>query len=453
MAPAPKLGPEAKDAQGRYVVRMAVVGGYGKGAFIGKHHDTGMHYATQLNIFNEENEHPIVFETVAAALNIDAKLAQEGGRKMGIKRVYDSYQQLIEKEAKLPEDQRAHAVSIRVPYAYQHQVIRDFIEAGYHIAGDKPNAIRPSDALWQKKQVDKDGLVMAITYTYSGSPMVMEMRQRVKDTGYKNFSGFRGLYPQGWIIELGKNENFRLQEEHTGGWGVLADLGASHTLTDLEFISGLEIEKIQAKIRTIPNHSVPAECTEVDNYGATLLELGDGTGFTIPATASWAQVASTFGNDHQLNADGIIRSLEWKNTCIPGAGPEVLGIFENGRYTFIPRDPFFRDKDKNSLFTSKEALRAMKGPVAHGEALDMWFGAIYRNFGDLVGEAVYGIKAPEEAKIVRNADNGLRTAWFLYKVAESHIDGQVEVDAKFDEEAIPALEDKVQSGYLDLIKT
>ena len=424
------------DQNGRAIVRTAVIGGH-KG-FIAYHHDAGMFLANQLS--EKFDKTPIVFETVASALHKNPDLAVEGGKRRCIQRVYRTHEELIEGELKLPLEERATVASIRLPNTEQHKVVTDFLNAGIHVVVDKPNAATPSDAYAQWMLAQKNDLVGVVTFSYAGSAMVREMEKRIAQDGINTFTAFHGFYPQGWIIGLPKEKNFRLQYEATGGFGVSADLGATHTLTDLEFITGLLIQKITANLRTIPNHPDPAQCSEVDNYGQALLTLGDGKSDVL-ASAYWSQVAGTDGNDHELRADGLKKSYRWVNSVIPGAGSEVLLELKDGQYTVIPRDP-------NAGFLSAAAKRGCKAPVAHGEGFDHWFAAIYREAGALVAEKLYGMPAPQESAVARTLEHGARSLFYLWKLAESHARGGVPVDARFDPASIPGLEQYVRDNYL-----
>jgi len=421
-------------------IRLALVGG--KGGFIAYHHDTGIHLATQANERSGSDPY-VAFEVVASALHQDAETSIAAGERREIIRPYGSYQELIAGEAKKRLDERAVAASIRLPNDQQHKAVKAFLEAGYHIIVDKPNATRPSEANEQWKLAKDNDLVSAMTFSYWGSPMVKEMAYRVAKDGPNSLTHIIGMYPQGWTIGLPKNENFRLQYKTSGGIGVAFDLGATHTLTDMEAVSGLSIQKINATLRTFPNHEDLAKCSEVDNFGQALLLFGDGGNITVPGTAYWSQVATGRGNDHSLQVEGQKNTYIWQNSVIPGPGPEALVILEsNGSYRIIPRDP-----NTPRLLQSPAALRACKGPVAHGEGLDHWFKANYRDFGDLVAEAVYGITAPEEARAVRTLEHGAKSLFYAFKLAESHAK-HGPVKSIFNPYEIPDLERFVNEHYL-----
>ena len=438
-----KLSADGKDVLD---INMAIVGG--EGAFIAYHHDTGINLANQASERNDRGDgvRPFRFNVVASALHEDGSTSKAAGQKRGIQRPYESYTDLIAGEAKLPADQRAAAVSIRLPNKFQHDAVMAFLKAGYHVVVDKPNAIRPSQASEQADLASSKGLISAVTYTYSGAAMMREMRQRVMDGGLENITSIHGTYPQGWIIGLDKDLNFRMQYDVAGGFGVSADLGVTHTLTDMEFATGLKIEEITANLFNIPNHPDPKKASEVDNYGQALLLMGDGNGFQRPATAWWAQVSKAYGNDHSVAVDMLNASYKWTNSVIPGPGSEALMKLDDAGYLAIPRDP-----NTPGRLTSKAALRACKGPEAHSEGIDHWFKAIYYDAGAQMAGAIYGVGVPEAAKGILTLDNGARSLWFLYKLAESHAKGGVPVNAKFDKSAIPKLEAFVQKEYLDKI--
>ena len=105
-------------------LRMALVGG-GRGSFIGRVH------ATAAVLDNRA-------ELVAGALSSDPVRAKESAEDYAIPldRAYGSYQELIEKELALPEDQRVDFISIATPNHTHFEIAKAAVDAGFNVICD-----------------------------------------------------------------------------------------------------------------------------------------------------------------------------------------------------------------------------------------------------------------------------------------------------------------------------
>jgi predicted dehydrogenase len=421
-----KLRPDGLD---RLVVNTAIVGG--GGGFIGNHHDNGMAIANRLEIAKSGDSPPLAYEVVASSLSSDPDKSVAEGKKRGISRPYGSYQQLIDEEAKLPDSERAVAVSIRLPNSKQHDAVMAFLDAGYHVVVDKPNALTPSQAVAQAELAKDKGLVGVVTFTYTGSPMVRELRHRYQAGDFGTVTGVHTMYPQGWTLGLSPDDVWRLRKEVSGPFGVTADLGATHCLTNIRYVTGQDIASITADLAVI------GADRQVDNYAQFMFRLADGTlgqGYTT-------QVASGWGNDQELRIDGTAKSARWMNTVTQGMSSDALTILmPTGESLYVPRNP------NAPGLLSDVALRGCLAPLAHGEGFDHWFGALYRDALAQIAGAVYGIEVPAAALTAPSLQDGAMSLWMMYKMGESHIKGGVPVDAAFRQEQAGRLETYVMQN-------
>src|SRR3954462_9159132 len=126
-------------------LRGGMVGG-GIGAFIGPVH----RMAATLD--NEA-------EFVAGAFSRDPEKSRKSGDELGLDpaRVYGSFKEMAEKEAKLPADKRIDFVSIVVPNSGHYEAAKAFLEAGINVICDKPMTTTLADAKALRKIVQKSG--------------------------------------------------------------------------------------------------------------------------------------------------------------------------------------------------------------------------------------------------------------------------------------------------------
>ena len=124
-------------------LRMGMVGG-GRGAFIGGVHRRAA--ALDGGI-----------ELVAGAFSSDPKKSKLSGKDLFLdpKRVYGSYQEMAEKEAALPEDQRIDFVTIVVQNYLHFDVAKTFLKAGFNVICDKPVTLDLAEARELRKIITK----------------------------------------------------------------------------------------------------------------------------------------------------------------------------------------------------------------------------------------------------------------------------------------------------------
>src|SRR5689334_25170019 len=107
-------------------LRMALVGG-GQGSFIGRVHCTAAVLDNRAAL-------------VAGALSSDPAKAKASAPDYDIPadRAYGSFKEMVEKESKLPPDQRVDFVSVATPNHTHFEVSKAFAEAGFNVVCDKP---------------------------------------------------------------------------------------------------------------------------------------------------------------------------------------------------------------------------------------------------------------------------------------------------------------------------
>jgi hypothetical protein len=82
--------------------------------------------------------------------------------------VIPTYQEMFEKEARLPEEERMDFVTIVTPNSVHFGPAMMALEHGFHVVVDKPITFTLDEAKELKKMVDETGLILALTHTYSG---------------------------------------------------------------------------------------------------------------------------------------------------------------------------------------------------------------------------------------------------------------------------------------------
>src|SRR3990170_5107003 len=149
-------------------LRMGMVGG-GKDAFIGAIH---RHAAFMDGLI----------ELSCGALSINPEIAVDSARSLFLPedRTYLTYDEMIKKESQLPDDKKMDFVTIVTPNFAHFAPAMMALDNGFHVVIEKPIAFTLDEAKQLKKKAEETGLLLCLTHTYSGYPMVKEAKQLVK---------------------------------------------------------------------------------------------------------------------------------------------------------------------------------------------------------------------------------------------------------------------------------
>src|SRR3712207_8228275 len=140
-------------------------------------------------------------EFVAGALSSTPEKALASGRELGLadERNYASWERMLEAELSLPEKERIDFVSIVTPNRMHHPVARASAEAVCNVVLDKPMVHTSQEAEDLMRVVESSGVVFAVTYTYTGYPMVKQARHMVREGLLGEVRKVIVEYNQGWL--------------------------------------------------------------------------------------------------------------------------------------------------------------------------------------------------------------------------------------------------------------
>jgi predicted dehydrogenase len=376
-------------------IRAGMIGG-GRDAFIGAVHRRAMALDGQ-------------YDLVAGALSSDPDKALASGRDLGLAdaRNYASWQEMLERESALPDDHRIQAAVIVTPNHTHFEIARAFAAAGFHIVCDKPLCHTSAQARELIATAKKSGVVFAVTYNYSGYPMVRQARHMVRGGGGE-LGPLRKViveYNQGWLstaLETGgqKQASWRTNPALAGA-GAIGDIG-SHAEQLLSYITGLELESICADVSTL----VPGR--RVDDDANMLLHFNGGARGVLIAS----QIEAGDENDLRIRIYGAEGSLDWRqeepNQLIhsPISGPER--ILRRGNAYLCP-----------------EARAASRIPPGHPEGFLEAFANIY------LGVAAAIRSEPSPPLDFPTVYDGARGVWFIEKALESGLSERKWTDARW----------------------
>jgi predicted dehydrogenase len=370
-------------------IRMGMIGG-GIGAFIGDAHRRAS------RICND-------FELVGGVFDIDYEKSKEFAVNEGIPldRCYESVDLLISSELKLPADKRMQVVAVVTPNALHYPFAKKLLKSGFHVVCEKPMTMTVEEALDLEKIVKETGLTFQLTHTYTGYPMVRQMRDLISQGILGTIQRIDAQYYQGWINSIIHGQAgritgvWRLKPENVGVSSCMGDIGV-HAFNLIEYTTGLEVKQVLSDLSSVK------EGVELDLDGTVLLRFDKGLKGVIRAT----QVAAGEENNVQLAVYGSKASLKWGQ--------------ENPNYLYLLSDtePTKVYKPAHS-YNGKLAEEGHTMPAGHPEGLYEGLANIYKGTAKSIrGENFDPAEFP-------NVHDGVRGMKFIHSVVESNKKGNV----------------------------
>lgn len=342
-------------------LRMGLVGG-GPGSFIGPIH----RIAAEL-----DNE----IELVAGAFSSDADRSRQAGERYHIAadRAYASVDEMIEREHARADG--IDFITIASPNWHHFPAACAAIEGGLAVMSDKPMTATVSEAYELALLVHKTNIPFALSYTYSGYPLVREMRQRVAAGAIGNVRKVVVEYSQGWLAEdvSNKQADWRLDPATAGIGGCIADIGV-HAFHLAEFICGARVNALYSDLAAV----VPGRL--LDDDCSVLLRFENGARGILLAS----QIEFGEQNGLRIRIYGTDGAMIWRQEQ-----PTSFLWHRSGGATEIVRagDP--------SLGNSSAKLE--RAPGGHPEGYLEAFANLYRDFAALLrGDAVPDLPGIEE---------------------------------------------------------
>ena len=367
---------------------MGMVGG-GRNAFIGAVHRIAA------NIDG-------LIELHCGAFSSNPKTSVESGKELFLSedKCYESYEQMLETEAKLPSTERMDFVSIVTPNHAHFAPAMMALEKGFHVVLDKPMTLTLAEAKLLQQKVNETGLYLCLTHTYSGYPMVKQAKNMIAENQLGSIRKIMVEYPQGWLTTNLESEghqqaSWRTDPSKSGISGCMGDIG-THAAHLAEYISGLKIVQLCADINTVVANR------KLDDDGNVLLKFDNGANGILVAS----QIAAGEENSLKIKIYGEKGGLEWHqmepNTLILKPIDAPAQIFRTG-----------------NGYLSEVATFNTRVPSGHPEGYLEAFANIYRNFALTLQSKLEGKEPTAFMLDFPTVDDGVRGMAFIENVIAS----------------------------------
>ncbi len=347
------------------------------------------------------NKYEIVGGVFNPNFDENLKFAKEIG--LDENRIYEDFEKMIEEELKLDPDKRMQVVSVLTPNLLHFPMAKKLLENNFNVICEKPMTTSYQEAK-ELDEINKEKkLVFAVTYTYTGYPMVRQMKSMIESGLIGDIQKVDMQYFQGWINPIihdakKRSETWRLQPEKSGISCCLGDIG-THAFDMLEYVSGMQVNQLLADL----NYLYPDNQMDID--GNILIKFSDNVKGVIRAS----QIATGEENNFTVAIYGRKGSLKWEQ--------------ENPNYLYhLTEDSPLKVLKTGHDYNSDFSLQASKIPPGHPEGIFDSMANIYNGVANKINnESKFNDEYPK-------LNSGLRGMLFIEKAVESHAKGNIWVN-------------------------
>lgn len=338
-------------------IRWAMVGG-GKGSQIG--------YIHRSSALRDRN-----FDLVAGAFDINPERGKEFGVDLGVseERCYPDYKTMFSEEAKRKNG--IQAVSIATPNGTHYEISKAALKAGLHVVCEKPLCFENSEAEELVALSEKKGLVLGVTYGYSGHQLIHQAREMIENGDLGDIRFIKMEFAHGaynTAIEANNpSAKWRMDPKYAGPSFVLGDVG-THTLFLAEtMVPDLQIDELLCSSQSF------VEGRQLEDNANVLIKFKNGVNGTL-----WASAINCGSMHGQIvRVVGSKASVQWWDERPNQITYEIEGkpvqILERGGGYLYP-----------------EALSDDRIGGGHPEGLFESWSNLYRKFAIAIDAAIAG---------------------------------------------------------------
>ena len=373
-------------------IKMGMIGG-GTGAFIGDAHRRAS------RICND-------FEVVGGVFDVDYEKSKEFARQQGISsdRCYESAEHMIKGELARPAGERMEMVAIVTPNYLHYPFAKMLLTNKFHVMCEKPMTMTVEEALELESLVQKDKLTFALTHTYTGYPMVRQMRQMIASGILGTIQRIDAQYYQGWVNSIihGADSRitgvWRFDPSQSGVSSCMGDIGV-HAFNLIEYTTCLEIKQVLSDLNPVK------EGFKLDLDGTVMLRFDKGLKGVIRS----CQVATGEENNVCIAVYGSRASLKWGQE-----NPNYLYMLSDSEPTKV----FKPAHGYNSEFAEKSHTM----PSGHPEGIYEALANIYKGMAKSIRAEEF---EPGEFPTVHDGVRGMK---FIHAVVNSNMNGNTWVN-------------------------
>jgi predicted dehydrogenase len=298
----------------------------------------------------------------------------------------------------LAPEHRMEVVTVATPNFLHFVMAKKLLDAGFNVICEKPITTTAAEALKLAQLIEARRVVFAVAHTYTGYPMVRQMRSMINAGLIGAVQKVHAQYYQGWINRVirdpvKRQSVWRLNPAMGGQSCCIGDIGV-HAFNLIEYTTALVVNELLADIDTLE----PSNALDVD--GTVLLRFKGG----IKGVLCASQIATAEENNLHIAVYGRTGGLKWSQE-----NPNQLHYLQEGQALAI--------YTPGHAFNEPAAREASKLPPGHPEGFVDAMGNIYRG----VAKAVRG--QAHESYAFPRIQEGVRGMQFVEAVLASAREG------------------------------
>jgi len=342
------------------------------------------------------------YEIVGGVFNPDYEENLKFAEQIGINtdRVYRDFDEFIKLESAKPLSERMEAVSVLTPNFLHYPMAKKLLENGFNVICEKPLTTSLAEAKELEALQKKNNAIFAVTYTYTGYPMVREMKNMIANGVIGEIHKVDLQYYQGWINPVihdkeKRSQVWRLDPKKAGISSCIGDIG-THIFNMVEYVTGMEVKELLSDLNTLYDDN------PLDIDGSILIRMSD----KVKGLLRASQIATGDENNITVAIYGRNGALKWEQ--------------ENPNYLYFLKDDEPRRLIKpGNVYNTDVSLDGTKLPAGHPEGIFDAMGNIYKGVAKaLRSEKSFDGEFP-------TIYEGVRGMMFIEKVVESNKKGNV----------------------------
>ena len=342
------------------------------------------------------------YEIVGGVFNPNWEENISFAKKIGLKtdRIYKDFDTLIDEENKKSKDERMEVVSVLTPNFLHYPMAKKLLENNFNVICEKPLTTSYDEAVELQELQKKNNAAFAVTYTYTGYPIVRQMKDMIKNGVIGKVQKVDMQYYQGWINPIIhdkslRNSVWRLDPKKAGISSCIGDIG-THAYHMLEYLTDIKVKEVLADL----NHLY--EDNELDVDGTVLIRFSDHSKGVIRAS----QIATGEENNLTVAIYGDKGGFRWEQ--------------ENPNHLYyLTGDKPLQVLKPGNPYLSEFSLQDTKLPAGHPEGIFDSMGNIYNG----VARKIRGVKNFDGG--FPTLEEGVRGMKFIEKVVESNAKGNI----------------------------
>lgn len=314
-------------------------------------------------------------------------------------RVYESYKEMAEKESQ--REDKIDFVSIVTPNFLHYEIAKEFLLKGINVVCEKPLCFEIEEAKELESIAKDQGLLFAITYTYSGYTMVKQGKKLIQEGVIGDIVNINAEYLQEWLIDdIGTGEEsttklsvWRMDPKFTGISNCVGDIG-THIENTVSYLTGFKLKKVAAVV----------DCYNqaLDLNANMLVEFEGG----VHGVFCCSQVCVGHANGLVVRIFGTKGAMEWKQE-----DPNYLYVTLKGQPTQI--------YNRGMGYITGRAAELNRLPSGHPEGLVIAFANIYKTYINALLKQVNQEELTPEDLDFPQVSEGLHGVQFIHAVIKS----------------------------------